>query len=185
MQVRILPPLPIQDRDRDKCPVVLPVDRWCNYSYLLGMYLGDGYLCRVRRTYRLEVSLNRKDERGIGRVGRAISAVLPGTRVGLRAHGTAVVVTSYSNQWPLFPQHGIGRKHLRRICLRLWQRRIVGQYPEDFIRGCIDSDGCRHRRVVKGHDYPAYSFRNHSDDMITSSRRRASWLASATRGPPE
>jgi hypothetical protein len=132
------------------------------------MYLGDGYVCRMARTYRLEVYLNRKDERGIGRVGRAIRAVLPGTRVGLRGHGTAVVVTSYWKQWPLlFPQHGIGRKNLRRICLRLWQRRIVGQYAEDFIRGCIDSDGCRHRRVVKRRNYPAYSFRNHSDDIIT------------------
>jgi hypothetical protein len=37
------------------------------------MYLGDGYICRVRRTYRLEVYLYRDDERGIARVGPLFS----------------------------------------------------------------------------------------------------------------
>jgi hypothetical protein len=30
----------------------------------------------------------------------------------------------------------------------------------------IDTDGCRHRRVVRGKDYPAYEFHNHSNDIL-------------------
>jgi hypothetical protein len=38
--------------------------------------------------------------------------------------------------------------------------------PQAFIRGCLDSDGCRHRRIVNGRDYPAYSFCNRSEDIL-------------------
>jgi hypothetical protein len=62
-----------------------------------------------------------------------------------------VIVNAYSNTWPvLFPQHGAGRKHLRPIVLEAWQRRIVERHPIEFVRGCIESDGCRHRRTVAG-----------------------------------
>jgi hypothetical protein len=47
-----------------------------------------------------------------------------------------------------------------------WQRAIFEQYPFEFLRGCLDSDGCRHRRIVYGRNYPAYSFTNHSEDIL-------------------
>ncbi len=50
--------------------------------------------------------------------------------------------------------------------LEPWQRSIVEQHPVDFLRGCIESDGCRHRRIVAGRNYPAYSFANHSADIL-------------------
>jgi hypothetical protein len=50
--------------------------------------------------------------------------------------------------------------------LEPWQREIVDRHAEAFIRGCLDSDGCRHRRIVGGRNYPAYSFRNSSDDIL-------------------
>lgn len=50
--------------------------------------------------------------------------------------------------------------------LEPWQRLIVDRHPEEFIRGGLDSDGCRHRRIVRGRNYPAYSFRNRSDDIL-------------------
>ena len=37
----------------------------------------------------------------------------------------------------------------------------------NFVRGCIESDGCRHRRIVNGKDYPAYSFDNRSEGILT------------------
>jgi len=41
-----------------------------------------------------------------------------------------------SNAWPcLFPQHGPGRKHERKIELAPWQEAIVDREPEQFIRG--------------------------------------------------
>jgi hypothetical protein len=54
LQVRILPPLPtpLMQLPPDPWPDQLP-----SYSYLLGMYLGDGYIGRTPRTYRFHVSL--------------------------------------------------------------------------------------------------------------------------------
>ena len=57
-------------------------------------------------------------------------------------------------------------KHQRPIILEPWQRSIVEQQPSEFLRGCIESDGCRHRRIVGGRNYPAYSFTNHSEDIL-------------------
>jgi hypothetical protein len=69
--------------------------------------------------------------------------------------------------WPiLFPQHGPGRKHLRPIILEPWQRAIVERHPAEFVRGCLESDGCRHRRLVAGRNDPAYSFKSHSADIL-------------------
>jgi hypothetical protein len=131
------------------------------------MYLGDGYVCRMPRTYRLEVYLYWKDERGIQRVGAAIRALLPTHKIGLRRHGNARVVTSYFKGWPaFFPQHGPGFKHSRPIVLTPWQRTIFERHPFQFLCGCLDSDGCRHRRIVYGRNYPAYSFKNHSEDIL-------------------
>ena len=78
-----------------------------------------------------------------------------------------IIVNAYYNGWPrLFPQHGSGHKHERLIVLDHWQRDIVARYPAEFVRGCIDSDGCRHQRIVARRNYPAYSFANVSEDIL-------------------
>jgi len=78
-----------------------------------------------------------------------------------------MIVSAYSNAWPvLFPPHGPGRKHVRPIILEPWQQSIVEQCASEFVRGCIESDGWRHRRIVSGRNYPAYSFTNHSEDVL-------------------
>ena len=133
------------------------------------MYLGDGYLAPVRRNYALRIYLNRKQQDVVGRARHAIESVLPGRRVNevQRRVSPVTEVTCYSRDWPLvFPQHGPGRKHTRRIVLAEWQRSIVEARPADFLRGCLESDGCRHRRVVNRKDYPAYSFSNRSEDIL-------------------
>jgi len=131
------------------------------------MYLGDGYICRTPRTYRFHVSLHQRQGRVIERVAQAITALRPGRPVGFRRRGAVTIVNAYSNAWSvLFPQHGAGRKHQRSIILEPWQRSIVEQQPSEFLRGCIESDGCRHRRIVGGRNYPAYSFTNHSEDIL-------------------
>ena len=167
MQVRILPPLPSLVFQSLPPPPLIPREQFAVYSYLLGMYLGDGYLCRMARTYRLDVYLDGRDQHTIDRVSAAINALLPAHRVGLRRHGSAVVVTCYFKGWPqLFPQPGAGPKHARRIVLDGWQHDALALHPETFIGGCIDSDGCRHRRIVRGRNYPAYSFGNRSEDIL-------------------
>jgi hypothetical protein len=97
----------------------------------------------------------------------AIQTVMPHRRVGFRYRPAVIVVNSYSQQWPrLFPQHGSGRKHRRPIVLEPWQHAIIERHPPAFIRGCLDSDGCRHRRIVNGRNDPAYSFCNSSEDIL-------------------
>jgi hypothetical protein len=120
------------------------------------MYLGDGHLVRYPRAYALRIFLNEKRQDIIDRVKTAIAILLPDNRVSQasRRGAAVVIVTCYSQDWPmLFPQHGPGRKHTRPMALEPWQRLVVDRYPADFLRGCLESDGCRHRRIVKGKDY--------------------------------
>jgi hypothetical protein len=138
------------------------------YAYLLGMYLGDGCIATHPRTYRLRIFLNRNQPAIIAECARAIDALAHPRRVGLTSRDNCIEVACYWKAWPiLFPQHGPGRKHARKIELTGQQQEIVEQFPDGFVRGCIHSDGCRHRRIVRGKDYPAYSFSNRSTDILT------------------
>ncbi|HEX2057164.1 MAG TPA: hypothetical protein VHI71_02240 [Actinomycetota bacterium] len=72
----------------------------------------------------------------------------------------------YSKHWfCLFPQHGPGRKHQRRIVLSDWQEAIVQRDPEALVRGLIHSDGCRVEANDRGHVSIRYHFSNKSDDI--------------------
>jgi hypothetical protein len=79
-----------------------------------------------------------------------------------------IEVSAYWKHWPcLFPQHGRGPKHKRRIELRAWQKAIVEQHPDRLLRGLIHSDGWRGENRVKGgkYSYPRYNFSNTSEDI--------------------
>src|SRR6267142_3409418 len=93
LQVRILPPLP---RSPVRVSEGLGAAQFSAYSYLLGMYLGDGYLSRTPKTYRLEVSLHERQTRVVERVTRAITVLRPGRPVGLRRRGSVRTVNAYS-----------------------------------------------------------------------------------------
>jgi hypothetical protein len=139
------------------------------YSYLLGMYLGDGYLARFPRATCLRITLDSRYPGIIGECVRAVRTVLPANAVSVlrcRPHN-CVKVQAYSQQWPaLLPQHGTGRKHARWIELADWQRTITHEHPEPLIRGLIHSDGCRFlnriRHGEKVYVYPRYMFSNRS-----------------------
>jgi hypothetical protein len=141
------------------------------YAYLLAVYLGDGCISRTRRgVFRLRLSLDGKYEEIIDRSAQAIAAVLPGRTVGQRwKEGIGegcVEVYAYSKQWPcLFPQHGAGKKHDRRIQLVPWQEPIVERHRKPFVRGFIDSDGCRIIATDRGRASVRYHFSNLSDDI--------------------
>jgi hypothetical protein len=143
------------------------------YAYLLGLYLGDGYLATFpRRVYRLGIYLDRAYPVIVREAGAAMSLCMPLNSVTVspqRGHNTDAVL-SYSQHWPcLFPQHGPGAKHLRPIRLDSWQRRIVDEHPWRFLRGLIHSDGCRSMNPSihphKTYWYSRYSFCNHSFDI--------------------
>jgi hypothetical protein len=143
------------------------------YAYLLGVYLGDGYVARhARGVHRLRVSLDPRYPGIVAECVSAIEEVRPGVRVARQARsgpwGEWVEVGAYSKSWPcLFPQHGPGKKHEREIELRDWQVELVQRAPEQFVRGLIHSDGCRFENTGRGGwRAPRYSFSNRSDDII-------------------
>jgi hypothetical protein len=65
----------------------------------------------------------------------------------------------------LLPQHGPGRKHLRPIQLQPWQEALIEGATEEFVRGLIDSDGCRVVANDRGVRSVRYHFSNPSDDV--------------------
>lgn len=143
-----------------------------HYSYLLGLYLGDGCVSQGARTTTLRVFFDARYPGIIGECVRAIRQVRPHNRVVVfrRRPTRCVVVQCSSKQWPgLLPQHGSGVKHLRRIVLAGWQLDITLEHPRLFIRGLIHSDGCRFMNPVtvrgRRYAYPRYQFSNASDDI--------------------
>ncbi|GAA1514095.1 transcriptional regulator [Kribbella lupini] len=146
------------------------------YALLLGFYLGDGCLSEHRRAvFALRIACDVAYPGIVSEVAEVITAVNPGRPVHrVRAPGCTQLV-SYWKHWPcLFPQHGPGRKHQRRIELADWQREIVAQRPESFLRGLFLSDGCRvanwttHRArgEVRRYEYTRYLFSNESADIM-------------------
>jgi hypothetical protein len=139
------------------------------YAYVLGMYLGDGCILRQPRgVWRFEISLDSRYPGLIEECRAAVQALMPDNRASVnpRRPANLVVVRCYSRAWPcLFPQHGPGPKHARKIALEAWQRRIVDDQPEQFVRGLIHSDGCRVLNRVNGKEYPRYFFSQVSDDI--------------------
>ena len=73
-----------------------------------------------------------------------------------------------------FPQHGPGRKHMRKIELQPWQRTIVTAHPGRLARGLFHSDGYRGINRERAHipggehwyEYPRYLFSNESQDIL-------------------
>jgi hypothetical protein len=55
--------------------------------------------------------------------------------------------------------------HLRPIRLELWQQALVKKGTENFIRGLIESDGCRTVANDRGVRSVRYHFSNRSDDI--------------------
>lgn len=55
------------------------------------------------------------------------------------------------------------------IVLADWQQQIVDDHHEEFLRGLIHSDGCRHINRVwrngKAYEYSRYNFTNVSADI--------------------
>jgi len=92
-------------------PVALPQTA---YTYLLGLYLGDGCLsAHPRSVYRLRITCANAYPELMRRCELAMTEVLP-NKVGRVVRQGCTDVYSFSKHWIcLFPQHGPGRKHER------------------------------------------------------------------------
>jgi hypothetical protein len=137
------------------------------YSYVLGMYLGDGSISRNRRVWRLRITLDKKYPTIIDRCRQAIEILMPGQRTGVVQRVGCVDVSLFSKHWPcLLPQHGPGMKYTRTIALEPWQQALVDQATEEFVLGLIHSDGCRVVANDRGVMSIRYHFSNRSEDIL-------------------
>ena len=154
-------------------PAVPPVDAGA-YAQLLGLYLGDGCLGKGARTWSLRITC----DDGWPGVANEVAHVLgqvTGNCVSRAAKPGCHDVQAYSQHWAcLFPQHGPGKKHQRRIALQPWQQEVVQAHPGRLLRGLFHSDGWRGSNVavkrgpggsVTRYRYSRYEFTNKSGDI--------------------
>jgi hypothetical protein len=146
-----------------------------SYAYLLGSYLGDGHITVGYRTACLWIYCADGWPAVRVEVETAMARVMPTSGVSIVARQGCSAVKSFTLHWTcLFPQHGPGRKHTRRIVLEPWQEEVVEQHTGLFLRGLFHSDGCRitnwTTRPVAGevrrYEYPRYFFTNRSTDIL-------------------
>lgn len=144
------------------------------YSYLLGLYLGDGHIAAWRKgLWHLRISCDGAYPDIVAAAKEAIAAVRGPAAITTRSipDSRCLLVQSLWRHWPeAFPQHGPGRKHTRVIRLTEWQEEIVGRAREALVRGLIHSDGSRYvarQRSSNGkiYTYPRYGFSNRSGDI--------------------
>jgi hypothetical protein len=138
------------------------------YAYLLGLYLGDGYIAtHARRVLRLRVTLDVRYSGIIEECRHAMDRIAQGRPIGMVRKTGCVEVCGYWKHWRcLFPQMGKGPKHRRPIVLEAWQDAAVTAHPGALLRGLIHSDGWRGVNHVKNTDYPRYLFSNCSGDIL-------------------
>jgi hypothetical protein len=140
-----------------------------DYSELLGLYLGDGYIARTGRSDRLRIYLDSRYSVIVSEARAALERCFPGRRVGCtpsKRRRMTILSLYCTHLRCVFPQHGAGRKHERPIVLEDWQRAVVEREPWSFLRGCIRSDGCVFVNRTGRYSYLSYDFKNRSADIL-------------------
>jgi hypothetical protein len=150
-----------------------------DYAYLLGLYLGDGCISRAgdraKDVWKLRIFCadawpGLRDE-----CVRSMRAMRPDNKILTVQNQGCTEVLSSSRHWPcLFPQHGPGKKHLRKIVLAEWQQIRVERYPGEFVRGLLHSDGYRGLNRIRHtlesgerwYEYPRYLFVSESTNIL-------------------
>ena len=140
-----------------------------DYAELLGIYLSDGCINVGPRAERLRIFLDAAHPNVAAETEALLKRCFPENRVGRgsRHNGHMVVLWVYSGHLScLFPQHGPGKKHQRRILLEPWQDELVATAPWRFLGGCIRTDGCAFINRTGPYEYLSYDFCNLSRDIL-------------------
>lgn len=140
-----------------------------DYSELLGLYLGDGHIVRMPRTWQLRVFLDSRHKEILRDTEEILRRSFGGVVVSktLRHEGRMTILgVCCQHIRCILPQHGPGKKHQRPIALEPWQQTLVEREPWRFLRGCIRSDGCAFVNRTGAYEYLSYDFSNHSRDIL-------------------
>lgn len=146
------------------------------YSYLLGLYLGDGHIARSEKAPFLRVCLDAAYPDIVAEARSAVATTFPLSNALVLAYRPEVRIIQVSDPSLViaFPQHGAGLKHRRPIDLHAWQRELTVVHPYQLLRGLIHSDGSRcinrfDTKLPSGrvahYEYPRYFFTNLSADI--------------------
>lgn len=156
---------------RDFAGYLDTIEKQKAYSFILAVYLCDGHISRYK-TFRapcLRLFNDSKYPFNAEEWKRNLQMILPENSVNLyrKKNGNCNIVLVYSRKLTdLFPQYGDGRKHSRKLDLIEWQKEIIENHPQEFIRGCIQSDGCIYSQTIGKYTYKRYAFSNMSEDII-------------------
>jgi hypothetical protein len=142
------------------------------YSFLLGLYLGDGWIWKVadKESYELRVSLDHKYPNIIIESIEAIEKLFNKPCRLQDREGCVNLKVTITEFMFMFPQYGIGHKHERDVSLVDFQMDIVSDYPCDFLKGLLYSDGSigysYTNPAYKDKLYKTYTFSNKSYDIF-------------------
>ena len=144
-------------------------DRQNSYIYLLGAYLGDGYISKGARTHRLRISCSTKQPFVIASIKKALLDIFPDNDISeVDKNCNCLDVSVYSTLLPyLFPQMGAGMKHSRPILLEGWQKELLDGREPLLLKGLFHSDGSFYIAKQQQRCYYRYQFTNTSADIIT------------------
>lgn len=144
-----------------------------NFSYILGCYLGDGYIKSVTRNgkkyvHRLIITGDEKYPGIIAEQVRSLNSLFSDRVASTSNQKTKCIDVSLCfSKWPDYLPHGVGKKHNRSITLNDWQKTIVDEHPKQFIKGLFHTDGSRYVWNCRGkYTYVRYSFANRSEDVF-------------------
>jgi hypothetical protein len=140
------------------------------YSFVLGLYLCDGHISQYKthRAACIRMINDFKYPKNTSEWSDNLQILFPENKVNTRKLKiNAIEVKTYNKKLSiLFPQIGKGAKHKRKLTFTDWQMDILKQYPKEFIRACIQSDGSIYNAKSKGRIYKRYNFTNASEDII-------------------
>jgi len=137
-----------------------------DYAELFAMYLGDGCISPLERTYRLRIFLDSRYPDIIEECRALLERTFPRNRVDVVSFKGGRYLSVHHAHLPcLIPQHGAGKKHRRAITPELWQWALIASAPWRFIKGCIRTDGCSFINQTGRYAYLSYGFSNLSDDI--------------------
>lgn len=145
---------------------ILNIDRKV-YAFVLGVYLGDGYIVKTHRqnVFKISIYCDAKYKNILEDISQSLEILFPNSKAMRIRHTSDKCIAVYlysSHLLKLFPQHGIGRKHERPIVLEDWQIDIINEFNEDFLKGLIYTDGC----FYYSGKYERCNFTNKSMDIM-------------------
>jgi hypothetical protein len=136
------------------------------YSYILGLYLGDGYIDKIKdkNLYKIRISQDVKYEKLVELIRFSIGKFFGGSCFSIKEKGCCQITLYKKNLNLYFPQHSRGYKHLREIKLTPFQETWINKI--ELMRGLFHSDGSFYKSRRGKYVYDNYNFTNKSTDIL-------------------